>query len=738
MDEVDITNHLPVDFFQTIRSTKWTERRDVISALIDTLSQHPYIDPKIKYNEIFAELKLIIIKDSNIVVVTLALRAITAFVKGLRKNFIKYIPMILLHILEKFKEKKASVKEAIVECLSVITEYCDSAILTDPICEALEKATNPNVKASIDQWIYCILCHYPRNATPIAFIRTIGQYLVKHSKDSDPDVREASCKVFGAILRLVGEKVAVSIADGIFSDKTKSKKITEYSEKAEKDFETYEQERIKNDAAVKSCTLDENVEHYGESSDDLVQSDAGINSWELLTETKISDKIPHDIQTRLASKKWNDRKEILEILYSILEKNPRLCPDEDHSELIGSLCKMLEKDVNINVAAAAARCITGFANGLRYRFATFVPKIYVSIFEKFKEKKLVLREPLIELCDALALLTPLSAYIDAVEIALQKPNPQVKTQTALFISRLLRQHSAQTVPLDCIKQKLGPALTKLSFDADPESREASFVALGAIMRIVGENVVNTCCTEIMQDDNKSAKVRENCENLIKDFGLNASVPILKLYQKTKSTVAIVKVGNGRPVSAGVKKKDSKSNAKITKKVSYEGVVSKSKFNSMTALTNKMHSLRSAFGTAPMAKNYDGGVEMLSTKPLHTIKEANCVQVSETNETRTCEKNSSEKDVFFDAAEELEVLSHSSSDSDSSLRRNSTFVVEENVSEVSTTEKSVPLQSVNREAKRSDATNFTVPSVRSCGSRLPTPVLRGGSGSRIPVPVQKRT
>ncbi|MCP9263763.1 hypothetical protein DINM_007141 [Dirofilaria immitis] len=723
MDEVDIKNHLPVDFFQTIRSTKWTERRDVISALIDTLSQHPYIDPKIKYNEIFAELKLIIIKDSNIVVVTLALRAITAFVKGLRKNFIKYIPMILLHILEKFKEKKPQLRKLLWNAYQLSLNI---------------KATNPNVKASIDQWIYCILCHYPRNATPIAFIRTIGQYLVKHSKDSDPDVREASCKVFGAILRLVGEKVAVSIADGIFSDKTKSKKITEYSEKAEKDFETYEQERIKNDAAVKSCTLDENVEHYGESSDDLVQSDAGINSWELLTETKISDKIPHDIQTRLASKKWNDRKEILEYF----GKNPRLCPDEDHSELIGSLCKMLEKDVNINVAAAAARCITGFANGLRYRFATFVPKIYVSIFEKFKEKKLVLREPLIELCDALALLTPLSAYIDAVEIALQKPNPQVKTQTALFISRLLRQHSAQTVPLDCIKQKLGPALTKLSFDADPESREASFVALGAIMRIVGENVVNTCCTEIMQDDNKSAKVRENCENLIKDFGLNASVPILKLYQKRNQQWLL-------PVSAGVKKKDSKSNAKITKKVSYEGVVSKSKFNSMTALTNKMHSLRSAFGTAPMAKNYDGGVEMLSTKPLHTIKEANCKR----------------KRCLFDAAEELEVLSHSSSDSDSSLRRNSTFVVEENVSEVSTTEKSVPLQSVNREAKRSDATNFTVPSqrakvsmfevfkrtysvplvldenlyrVRSCGSRLPTPVLRGGSGSRIPVPVQKRT
>ncbi|VDM94099.1 unnamed protein product, partial [Onchocerca ochengi] len=306
MDEVDITDHLPAGFFQTIRSAKWTERRDVMLALIDTLSQHPHINPKIKYNEIFAEFKLIITKDSNIVVVTLALRAITAFVKGLRKNF------ILVHILEKFKEKKASVKEAVVECLSVVAEHCDSTILIGPICEALEKATNPNVKASIDQWIYCILCHCPRNAASISFIKSIGQYLAKHSNDSDPDVREASYMVFGAILRLVEEKVIASIVDGVFSDKTKSKKITEYFEKAEKDFEAYEQERIKNDIALESCILNENMEHYGESSNGLIQPDAAISSWELLTETKIGDKIPHDILTKLASKKWSDRKETLE------------------------------------------------------------------------------------------------------------------------------------------------------------------------------------------------------------------------------------------------------------------------------------------------------------------------------------------------------------------------------------------------------------------------------------------
>uniref|UniRef100_A0A1I7VL36 Zyg-9 protein n=2 Tax=Loa loa TaxID=7209 RepID=A0A1I7VL36_LOALO len=723
MDEVDITDHLPPGFFGTIRSANWTERRDVLLALIDNLSQYPRIDPKIKYNEILIELKLIISKDSNIAVVTLALRTLTEFVKRLRKNFVKYIPMVLLNILEKFKEKKAAVKEAIVDCLSLVAEHCDAASLTGPICEALEKATNPNVKASIDQWIYCILCQYSRTAVPIAFIRSVTPYLVKHSKDSDPNVRERSCMVFGAILRLVEEKVTASIANEVFCDKTKSRKIIEYSGKAQKDFEAYEQARIGRDIALESCTQSGNMEYYGESVDGLIQSDATISSWELLTETKISDKIPRDIQTKLASKHWNDRKETLAILCGILESNPRLSPDEDHSELIEILHKILEKDVNINVAAIAVKCIAGFANGLRYRFATFIPKIYISVFEKFKEKKLILREPLIELCDILALLTPLSAYIEAVEVALQKPNPQVKTQTALFLSRLLCQHNVHTLPLDCVRQRLGPALTKLSFDADPESREASLLAVGAIMRIAGENVVNNCCSEIMQDDNKSAKVRENSENLIRKFGLNASAPILKLHQKTKSIIAAGKVGSYKAPSAGARMKGSKCNITITKKMPCRTVISKSKFNSAMVPAGRIQSVRSAVSTA--------SVEVKSgTDVIRNLKQ----------------NSSNERDVFFDAAEEMDIISHSSSDPDNSLLKNETYTVEKEEGpseqcpdfEAATAEESIPLHSISREMKQSDTTNFIFPSVRNGDSRLPTPTLRGVSGSRIPIPVHRRT
>lgn len=68
--------------------------------------------------------------------------------------------------------------------------------------------------------------------------------------------------VFGAILRLVEQKVTASIADGIFSDNTKLKKVMEYSGKAEKDFETNKQARIESDSASESCTPSKNMVYF--------------------------------------------------------------------------------------------------------------------------------------------------------------------------------------------------------------------------------------------------------------------------------------------------------------------------------------------------------------------------------------------------------------------------------------------------------------------------------------------
>jgi cytoskeleton-associated protein 5 len=62
---------------------------------------------------------------------------------------------------------------------------------------------------------------------------------------------------------------------------------------------------------------------------------------------------------------------------------------------------MLGSDANINCASQAAKCLIGFAKGLGTKFGPNVASVVPVIFDKFKEKKASLRDPLIGLIDAI-------------------------------------------------------------------------------------------------------------------------------------------------------------------------------------------------------------------------------------------------------------------------------------------------------------------------------------------------
>lgn len=63
--------------------------------------------------------------------------------------------------------------------------------------------------------------------------------------------------------------------------------------------------------------------------------------------------------------------------------------------------QVLKSDANINCASVAAKCLTGLAKGLKTKFGSYSTSIAPVIFDKFKEKKPILRDPLIDLIDAI-------------------------------------------------------------------------------------------------------------------------------------------------------------------------------------------------------------------------------------------------------------------------------------------------------------------------------------------------
>uniref|UniRef100_A0A914Y594 TOG domain-containing protein n=1 Tax=Panagrolaimus superbus TaxID=310955 RepID=A0A914Y594_9BILA len=236
----------------------------------------------------------------------------------------------------------------------------------------------------------------------------------------------------------------------VSSDKTKMERIEKFYNQA---VEEAKEEEAKKAAAQPAAVPSESV-----ASEGTTQSSASTTSvtakvvvaepdpWDFADPVDILPKLPENFQELVASKKWQERKEALEGLLALVTENIRLDPKAHYSDIVETLSKILAKDANINVCAIAAKCITQLAKGLRTKFSPHVLTITPIVFEKFKEKKALLRDPLIETIDAIYASSNIEVISDEVAAALGKPNPNIKIQTNQFLYRVFKTFNAQTAP----------------------------------------------------------------------------------------------------------------------------------------------------------------------------------------------------------------------------------------------------------------------------------------------------
>lgn len=116
-EPVNIILKLSPEFYTNMGSVKWKERREALDSLFPLVNV-----PRIKdddYKEVIAILAKSM-KDANIAVVTVAANCIEVMAKGLRQAFLKHKVTVLAPILERLKEKKQSVAEALSSALDAI------------------------------------------------------------------------------------------------------------------------------------------------------------------------------------------------------------------------------------------------------------------------------------------------------------------------------------------------------------------------------------------------------------------------------------------------------------------------------------------------------------------------------------------------------------------------------------------------------------------------------------------
>ncbi|CAG2202668.1 CKAP5 [Mytilus edulis] len=289
-------------------------------------------------------------------------------------------------------------------------------------------------------------------------------------------------------------------------------KVTELEGEFEKlGNEKAQQQRFMRSQQDLKAKMEEAAATAGEEGGDDggEEEEEAIDPYELMPSVDILKQLPADFFDKIEAKKWQERKEALDALLKLVQ-NPKI-ENGDFGPLVKCISKVIAKDTNVILVGIASRCLTGLAIGLRKKFSPYALNCIQMILDKFKEKKPAVVTALRDASDAIYPSTNLEAISEDVVAALDNKNPQIKTETASFLSRCFSKCTTATLPKKMLKM-FCTALLKTINDTTPEVREASYAALGMAMRVVTEKNIMPFLPDV--DAIKMQKIKESCEKAV--------------------------------------------------------------------------------------------------------------------------------------------------------------------------------------------------------------------------------
>jgi hypothetical protein len=225
-EPVDVFPKIPKDFNEQLASSKWKDRKEALDALYTALNV-----PRIKdgpFDDIVRGLAKSM-KDANVAVVTVAANCIDLLAKGLRGGFAKHRSMIMPPIMERLKEKKQSVADALGQALDAVFA---STNLSDCLEETLEflKHKNPQVKQETVKFLIRCLRN-TRDVPSKAEVKSIAEAATKLLTESTEVNRAGGAEILGTLMKIMGERAMNPYLDGL--DDIRKTKIKEFFETAE-------------------------------------------------------------------------------------------------------------------------------------------------------------------------------------------------------------------------------------------------------------------------------------------------------------------------------------------------------------------------------------------------------------------------------------------------------------------------------------------------------------------------
>ncbi|MCJ1432961.1 Microtubule-associated protein, microtubule dynamics during spindle orientation [Xylographa pallens] len=225
-EPVDVVSKIPPDFYENLASTKWKDRKEALDALYAVVKvdriKDGHFDEMIS---VFAKC----MKDANVAVVTVAANCVEALAKGLRKSFGKYRGRIMSPMLERLKEKKQSVADALGAALDAVFA---STSLSDCLEEILEFLKHKNPQVKLETLRFLIRClKTTRDAPSKAETKSIADAATKLLTESTEITRSGGAEILGTVMKIMGERAMNPYLEGL--DDIRKTKIKEYFDAAE-------------------------------------------------------------------------------------------------------------------------------------------------------------------------------------------------------------------------------------------------------------------------------------------------------------------------------------------------------------------------------------------------------------------------------------------------------------------------------------------------------------------------
>ncbi|XP_067902567.1 cytoskeleton-associated protein 5 isoform X2 [Heterodontus francisci] len=228
LEPVEILLKLPKDFYDKIEAKKWQERKEALEAL-EVLVKNPKLESG-DYADVVRALKKVIGKDSNVLLVALGAKCLAGLAAGLRKKFQCYATHVVPTLLEKFKEKKPQVVQALQEAIDAVFLTTTLQNLSEDVLAVMDNK-NPSIKQQASLFLARSFHCCTSSTLPKSLLKPLCAALLKQINDSAVEVRDAAFEALGTALKVVGERLMNPFLVDV--DKLKLDKIKECSDKVE-------------------------------------------------------------------------------------------------------------------------------------------------------------------------------------------------------------------------------------------------------------------------------------------------------------------------------------------------------------------------------------------------------------------------------------------------------------------------------------------------------------------------